>query len=645
MATKKKLLQAAAGAAAGGAGVNVEEVFSTYLYTGNASTQAINNGIDLSGEGGLLWIKKRSGAASNFLFGSDRSADNTALLSNTSLAYYGTSYSVSHSSTGFTVPATTSGDVNESGQDYASWTFRKAPKFFTCLTYTGTGSAQTISHDLGTTVGTLIVKRTDTTGDWLVQHRSLGGTYYMDLQNTNAAATNTSYWNNTTATSTEFTVGTSSYTNASGGSYVAYLFAHNDGDGDFGPTGDQDIIKCGSYTGNGSSDGQFIDLGFEPQWLLVKKTSAADNWILMDNMRGLVTSSPVYNSDDETLRPNTTGAEVTSNDISSINPTGFTIREGGNSLNSSSATYIYIAIRRGPMAVPESATDVFDIATRDATPPAFNTSFDVDMALYQSNVTSPDDTFNSARLMQGDVLRTNTTDSAISGGTGFVFDYSNGWYGPTSANSNAHAWMWGRAPSFFDVVAYTGTGTARTVSHNLGVPPEMMWIKMRSSTNPWGIYHSATGNTKQLNFDTGVGYTSINYWGNTTPTDQVFTVGSSGGVNSAGYTYIAYLFASLDGISKVGSYTGNGTDGRVIDCGFSSGARFVLIKGATIATNWYLYDSTRGIVSGNDPYLLIDTKAGSTTTDYIDPHSSGFIVNNNIQLNNNGSDYIFYAIA
>ncbi len=124
-------------------------------------------------------------------------------------------------------------------------------------------------------------------------------------------------------------------------------------------------------------------------------------------------------------------------------------------------------------------------------------------------------------------------------------------------------------------------------------------------------------------------------------------MGGDGGVNATNQSFIAYLFASVAGISKFGSYTGTGNDLNV-DCGFSAGARFVLIKRSDATGDWYLWDSVRGIVSGNDPYILLNSSAAQVTnTDYIDPLASGFTVTSSAPaaLNNNGGTYLFYAIA
>jgi hypothetical protein len=131
------------------------------------------------------------------------------------------------------------------------------------------------------------------------------------------------------------------------------------------------------------------------------------------------------------------------------------------------------------------------------------------------------------------------------------------------------------------------------------------------------------------------------------PTSSVFTLGSAIDVNMSGKDFISYHFATLAGVSKVGSYTGTAATLNV-DCGFSAGARFILIKRSDSTGDWYVYDSARGIVAGNDPYLLLNSTAAEVTgTDYIDPLSSGFTVTSSAPaaLNASGGTYIFLAIA
>jgi len=210
--------------------------------------------------------------------------------------------------------------------------------------------------------------------------------------------------------------------------------------------------------------------------------------------------------------------------------------------------------------------------------------------------------------------------------------------------------MFRRAPGFFDVVAYTGTNSARTVAHNLGAVPELIIVKNRDrSLTSWYIYSAAIGNTQKLVLNSsGAATTEPEAWNNTSPTNTVFTVGSAIDTNRNTDIYIAYLFASRPGVSKVGSYTGTGTTLN-IDCGFTNGARFVLIKRTDGGGGgWYTWDTTRGIVAGNDPYLFLNFSQNEvTSTDYIDPLASGFQISSSAssEINGNGGSFIFLAIA
>jgi hypothetical protein len=178
------------------------------------------------------------------------------------------------------------------------------------------------------------------------------------------------------------------------------------------------------------------------------------------------------------------------------------------------------------------------------------------------------------------------------------------------------------------------------------VVPELILIKRRDGSSAWAVYSATLGNTKHLVLSSNAGESGSAYWNNTTPTSTVVTVGGQDEVwGYNGYTYIAYLFATVAGVSKVGSYSGTGSTINV-DCGFSAGARFVLIKRTDDTGNWFLYDSVRGIVAGADPYILLNsTAAQDSSNDDIDPLSSGFSIPSGSNVNTNGASYIFLAIA
>jgi len=611
----------------------IEDVFSTWLYTGNGSTQTINNGIDLAGKGGLVWMKARSIAYPNFLIDTVRGrakplSSDTADAASTSLAGYDLT---SFNSTGFSLGPDWVAPVNTSNDTFASWTFREQPKFFDVVTYTGNGSNRTISHNLGSTPGCIIVKRTDASANWQVYHRSLtSAAYSIQLNLSNAEASATTVWNSTAPTSTVFSVGTDSTVNANGGTYVAYLFAHNAGG--FGLSGSDNVISCGSFTTDGTGKAT-VTLGYEPQWIIAKRTNSAGDWYMADVMRGMPVGSAT-----SILTANLSAAEYSSVNFFSPTATGFL----GSSLDSS-APFIYVAIRRGPMKVPTSGTSVFAPVTQTlATGSVVTTGFVTDMGL--SKALSAADPLMESRLTKA-YLRTNTTGAESSGLS--TWDYMNG-YGPTpwsGSGLSSVAYGFRRAPGFFDVVCYTGTGSATTQAHNLGVAPEMMIVKSRANTGQWSVYASARGANQVGQLQSTVEFQVDTNWNFTAPTSSVFSI--SGGSNISSYTYVAYLFATCAGVSKVGSYTGTGAL-QTINCGFTGGARFVLIKRTDSTGDWYVYDSARGISSGSDPYLFLNSTAAEVTgTNYVDTTSVGFQVTAAAPagLNANGGTYIFLAIA
>ncbi len=598
------------------------------------------------GEGGLVWIKQRNATRDHALFDTERGTGKY-IRSNQTTEESTQNLAVSaFNSNGFSLGGS-NGITNNSSQDYVSWTFRKAPKFFDVVTYTGTGpgsaaNEQQVSHNLGVKPGLVFIKSRSTTGNWWVFTDVIDGTNdYSYLNSTNAFGNSS----NNVPTDSIFNVG--GVLNDSGVTYVAYLFANNNGDGEFGPDSDQDIIKCGSFTGTSSGEVS-VNLGFEPQFIIYKlenntNSGDNDNWRMHDVMRGWNVSNR------QLLNPNQNAAESSLSNTGGyeIKPTatGF-IHEGH--AGSSGSNYIYMAIRRGPLAAPEDATKVFHVNQQNNAD-TFSVGFPTDLAIVAKTAGSSSNSVVGSRLT-GDnkFLVTSATDAEATSSSIFTFDLQNSFKQGFSTSAENVSWLWKRAPSYFDVVAYTGTGSARTISHNLGAVPEMMWVKRRSGTRSWFVYHSALGNTGRIKLDTtDAGATGYGDWNSTTPTSSVFSVGSGTNTNGNGETYIAYLFATVAGVSKVGSYTGNGSS-QNIDCGFSNGARFVLIKKTDSSQDWVVFDSARGIVSGNDPWIgLNNTDAETTGYDAVDPYSAGFSVGPDVPgiVNANGSLFIFYAIA
>jgi hypothetical protein len=632
--------------------VFVEDIFSSYLYTGNGSTQTITNNIDLSTKGGMVWIKKRDSGVDHVLQDTERGTG-VRISSNTTTGNTSDSTCITaFNSSGFSLGST----LNSNAATYVSWTFAQQEKFFDVVTYTGNATNRTINHNLGSTPGCYIVKRTDSTSNWFVWHRSLGGNdKYVTLNSTNATSTSTTHWNNTGPTSTTFSIGTDTDVNTNSATYVVYLFAHDAGG--FGASGSDNVITCGSYTGTGSA--QTISLGYEPQWILIKQTSNATAWNIWDNMRGMLVGGT-----DPYLQPNSSAAEDGAGAFDFLAPTatGITIdptSSGYNFVNFNGGTYIYIAIRRGPMKTPTSATSIYNAITYTGNNTSRNVTgfgFPVDLIIGSRRDVANTKKIWSDRLRGKYLAVYSTSTSAEANETQTVTDFAlqDGITVGTDNNLNENSigivvWGMRRAPGFFDVVCYTGTGSATTVSHNLGVAPEMMIVKRRSTADNWFVYSQTLGNLKQIALDGSGGASGNNndYWNSTSPTSTVFTVGVDSAVNASSSTYVAYLFASLAGVSKVGSYTGTGTT-QTINCGFTAGSRFVLIKRTDSTGDWYVWDSARGIVAGNDPYLLLNTlDAEVTNTDYIDTANSGFEISSTAPaaINANGGSFIFLAIA
>jgi hypothetical protein len=631
----------------------IEDVFSTWLYTGNGSTQTITNGIDLAGKGGLTVFKNRSSAVRWDWIDTARGmtfTDSPILSSNTTSAQAaGASNFVRADSAGFSLGTDTNyNEINLSGQNYASWTFRKQPKFFDVVTYTGTGSARTVAHNLGSVPGCIIVKSTSGAGDWWVYHRSTTATQRLQLNDTFAAGSST-MWNNTEPTSTVFSLGSSAAGNDNGVTYVAYLFAHNAGG--FGLTGTDNVISCGSFTGNSSLNS--INLGFEAQWVLIKNvTTAGYNWVMYDNMRGFADNG----SNQKELRPNTSEAEAAGT-VTYATATGFAINDANLRINASGNTYIYIAIRRGPMKVPTDGTSVFSPQFQGsgttATSPTFNAGFVTDMLLRGLRSGG-----SSAYAALGDRLRgaspylTTSSTDVETASTTFKYDSMTGFYNPSgSATTDIIGWMFRRAPSFMDVVCYTGNLTQRNINHNLTVIPELFIVKSRSAAAAWYVSYYKSSTQDMEGFLNTTSALTTRDWSNgnfgAASTTTTFSVGPYTDINNSGATYVAYLFATCPGVSKVGSYTGNGSS-QTINCGFTGGARFVLIKRTDSTGDWYVWDSARGIVSGNDPYLLLNSTAAEVTnTDYIDTYSAGFEISSTAPaaINASGGSFIYLAIA
>jgi hypothetical protein len=331
--------------------VNGASYMAATLYTGNGATQSITNTVNgISFAPDFVWIKDRSNVDSHRLLDTIRGATKFICSDLTNAEATDATGLTAFTGTGFTLGSDHS--YNASSQTYVGWQWKangtavsntagsitsqvsaNTIAGFSVVTYTGTGSAATVGHGLGVAPSMIIVKNRSVVENWPVYHTSLTANGRILLNTTGAYAASSSQWNNTTPTSSVFTVNTDTGVNGSGNSLVAYCFAAIAGYSAFG-----------SYTGNGSSDGPFVFTNFRPRWIMIKRTDTTSNWVIVDSSRN------VYNPQDLNLYPNLSAAE---DDYTSTYPfdmlsNGFKFRANYGNVNASGGTYIYACFAENP---------------------------------------------------------------------------------------------------------------------------------------------------------------------------------------------------------------------------------------------------------------------------------------------------------
>ena len=321
------------------------DYFNTKIYTGTGSSNALT-GVGFQPD--WTWIKRRNATASHAIQDAVRGNDKS-LRSNTTGAEYTNTFFSSFDTDGFTVTSSES-DVNASAETYASWNWKangsgssntdgttsstvsvNTTAGFSIVKWTGSGSATTIGHGIGVTPKIIMLKNTSEVYGWQVYHASLGNTKYLALDSTDAEATSSESWNNTSPTSTVFSVGASDSNNKSGNTIIAYCFAEKTG-----------FSKFGSYIGNGSTWGTFVNCGFKPAWIIAKRTSDVEDWFMYDTKR-----DPI-NVADTRLKANGNPGEATNLGVDFLS-NGFKWRSNTAGYNASGSTYIYMCFAEEPV--------------------------------------------------------------------------------------------------------------------------------------------------------------------------------------------------------------------------------------------------------------------------------------------------------
>jgi hypothetical protein len=327
--------------------------FAATLYTGNGSTLSIDNSVNgVSFQPDFVWVKGRSGATSHALYDFIRGATKDLVSNSTASETTQATGLTAFGSTGFTVGSLAK--MNTNAATYVAWQWKatgatvsntngsitstvsaSTAAGFSIVTYTGTGTTGTVGHGLGSTPQLIInkIRLTSAGENWPVYTTTTGPTNYLALGSTIASSSAT-IWNNTAPTSSVFSVLGGNWANINGNTYITYCFVSVDG-----------YSKIGSYTGNGSADGPFVYLGFRPRFIMIKRTDAANAWIMFD------TSRSTYNQSFNYLLAENTQQEIAasgSTDTLDFLSNGFKLRCTTLAENASGGTYIYMAFAENP---------------------------------------------------------------------------------------------------------------------------------------------------------------------------------------------------------------------------------------------------------------------------------------------------------
>jgi len=320
--------------------------FNPVLYTGNGGTQSVT-GVGFQPD--FTWVKNRSAANGHGFEDVLRGAGYTLASDSTSAEINYSNYFTAFTSDGFNM-ALGGGTFNGSGSNYVAWNWKangsgstntsgsitstvsaNTTSGFSVVTYSGNSTlGATVGHGLGVAPSMIIVKSRSGTTNWPVYHASIGNTKALFLNLTNATDTD-NYWNNTSPTSTVFSLNASTGLNSSGSNFVAYCFAPIAGYSAFG-----------SYTGNGSSDGAFVYTGFRPAYVMIKRTTSGYDWWILDVARGTI------NAVKGRLYANASDAESTTYPYLDFLSNGFKLRDADGGLNASGEPYIYMCFASNP---------------------------------------------------------------------------------------------------------------------------------------------------------------------------------------------------------------------------------------------------------------------------------------------------------
>ena len=657
--------------------------FQVVTYTGNGGTQSINVGFKPD----FVWIKQRNATNHHRLLDSTRGA--------TKILYSSLSYAEDTESTGLTAFTSTGFNlgaqqsVNDNNDTYVAWCWKagegttssntdgsitstvqtNTDAGFSIIQYTGTGSAATIGHGLGVAPDIIFSKRTSSSADWVVGINDW--TKYLELNGNPGFRTASSVWNNTAPTSTVFSVAGSGGSNGNGATNIAYAFKSIDG-----------FSKIGSYTGNGNANGPIQETGFEPAFIMVKRTNAISNWVIYDNKRN--TTNPRFSyllANENSAETGTAGDAAPQLDFLS---NGFQPSGTEGYVNANGDNYIYMAFAADPDTEAPTLASSFGIKayTGTRTPQSITgLGFQPNLLwIKQLGDTNPHGLWDSIRGA-GPYLSSATTDGQLGNAGDLMGSFDTDGFSVNSnyltytahdntnkdgTNSDYIAWAWkaddneptineegsidsivsANANAGFSIVKYTGTSaSSQSVGHGLSSTPELVMIKKTSGTEGWIVWYPGASTTNWLELNsTNASDTGANWGGVPTSTVVHLQDGPSARSGSDGQDYIAYCWHSVTGYSKIGTYTGNSaSDGSGTTQSITTGFQpeWVMIKRTDGTENWYIQDSVRGITK--QLYANLNNAEYDESTAMVSFDTNGFTLGGYNGINNSSESYIYMA--
>ena len=652
----------------------VDEVFSQTLFDGTGGLKQENTGVDMATRGGMIWFKRTNTADAHAIFDSVRGLQSirSELWSNSNTqALNASAKNVQFNSNGWQCN-TGDGQLNASGAKYIAWCFAKCQGFFDIQTWTGTGNARTISHDLKSKPGMIAVKCVTQDWDWRIYNSNMDASnnpqnFHM-AWNTSNGRDSSSVWNYTEPNGSQFSVDGSNEVNGAGETFIAYIWADGQDAGCkiFGKDEDEAIISTIGYTGTGgtydaTADVQEKDQGFQPQYAMMKNASSNGyDWIVGSKFLrwGRLNAGLQWNTntsgtmtDARTIRANT-NAGVGGGSRFTVYGKGIKMwYEADGQINPQGGQYCSLCVREPDSKVGRTdlAADKYhSVKVGTGNDPSFDHDHVVDFGFFRPPNSSGHDWRMGIRKSYQYSANFNDISTPTSASS-WAFYYNKGWAGGNIGSNNL-SWAWRAGPGF-DVQIWAGDGsTGKQRYHGLAQEPELIMYRRWSSTEDWTLYckylnggSNPIGYTIQTNG--GGGEFGFDTSGNgTPPTATSFYTSSHDRVGNQNHTYIGLFWCSIPTLSKIGSYDGTGSS-HTVSLDFTPTKLW--IKRMDGSTNWLLMNTTLGWVTGNhDVIELNSTNAGYSNKNPADPITNGFTVSGTDgDWNASGGKYLYYAHA